>query len=179
MTSTAMTSNLSRAAWNAMSASHPVADVRELEGDARELRHTNQPGVTDILSIGANPVQVLYLSELFQQFGWTVRPMENLRDAADFLEEHEAQVAICEETFAGGTWRDASRMLSLFPDSPMLVVIGSDRALLDEVLAAGGFDVLTRPLRESDVVWTVASAWHQWMKLFHGPEEEGPLCSDA
>jgi len=174
-----MFTNLSTAAWNAVPASHPLPDVREMEDDARDVRHASQSDVTDILAIGANPMQVLYLSGLFQQFGWTVRPMMSLRDAVDFLEEHEAQVAICEETFAGGTWRDAARMLSFFPDPPMLVVIGSDRTLLDEVLAAGGFDVLTRPLRESDVVWTVASAWHEWMKLFQGQEEGGPLCSDA
>lgn len=119
------------------------------------------------------------MSGLFQRFGWTVRLSMTLEDAIDFLQEHKAAVAICEETLPDGTWRDAARILNSFPNAPMVVVIGSDRALLDEVLALGGFDVLTRPLRESEVIWTVASAWHQWMKRFQYQATGGPSCSDA
>ena len=80
-----------------------------------------------------------------------------------FLRQHEAAVAIFEESLPGGAWQDAARTLRSLPNPPVFVVIGSDRALLDEVLAAGGFDILMRPLRESDVVWAVASAWHEWI----------------
>jgi hypothetical protein len=174
-----MVSNLSAEALTAMAGCHQTPHLQAVEGDARDVRHGWPSGVTDILTIGANPTSAVYLSGLFHRFGWTVLPLMSLEDAIKFLQRHEAAVAIFEDALVDGTWRDAARILASFPNPPMLVVIGSDRPLLDEVLAVGGFDVLTRPLRESDVVWTVASAWHQWMKRFRSKETGGPRCSDA
>ncbi len=174
-----MVSNLSTGALTEMAGCHQAPNVQKVEGDTRDVRRRRLSGVTDILTIGANPTPVVYLSGLFQRFGWTVRPLMSLEDAVEFLQEHNAAVAIFEDALPDGTWQDAATILNSFPNAPMFVVIGSDRTLLDEVLAVGGFDVLTRPLRESDVVWTVASAWHQWMKRFQSQDTGGPRCSDA
>jgi hypothetical protein len=59
-----------------------------------------------------------------------------------------------------------------------LIVIGDDPAIAQEVVALGGFDLLVRPLRESDIVWSVASAWHAWKRNESGGRG-GPACSDA
>ena len=174
-----MAGNLFREALIAMAVCPQTPHALEAEGDVRNTRCRRPSGATDILTIGANPTPVVYLSGLFQRFGWTVHAAVNLEDAIDFLQEHKAAVAICEETLPDGTWRDAERILNSFPNAPMFVVIGSDRTILDEVLAVGGFDVLTRPLRESEVIWPVASAWHQWMKRFQSQDTGGPPCSDA
>ncbi|GEM_PF-5946657 len=153
--------------------------ARETEGNACNAGRRVPPGVTDILTIGANPTPVIYLASLFRRYGWAVRPTKSLESAAAFLREHKAAVAICEEALPDGAWQDAARILHSSPCPPKLVVIGSDRSLLNEVVASGGFDVLTPPLREPEVIWTIASAWHQWMKRFQDEETGGGRCSDA
>ncbi len=62
---------------------------------------------------------------------------------------------------------------------PALIVVGGDAALAREVAARGGFDLLVRPLRQTDVVWAVASAWHGWVKRIEGGGSGGAPCSDA
>lgn len=174
-----MVRNPSGAALAASAACPKMPHAQETEGDARDAHSRRPSGITDILIVSSNTTPVLYLSGLFQRNRWKIHRSRSLEDAVEFLQQHKAAVAICEETLPDGTWRDAARTLNSLPNGPMLVVIGSDRALSHEVLDSGGFDVLTRPLREAEVTWTVASAWHQWMKRFQGQETGGTRCSDA
>jgi hypothetical protein len=81
---------------------------------------------------------------------------------------------VCEESLPDGFWHDSAVALSSLPDAPALVVVSDDDSLVHEVLALGGFDVLVRPLRKSDVVWTIASAWHAWMKRVGGSGTGAP-----
>jgi hypothetical protein len=145
----------------------------------RESRQERPSAVADVLSIGANPTVTIYLSGLFEKFGWTVHRAANLEQTGEFLQMNRAAVAICEEALPDAEWQDAFWALNAVADAPMFVLIGDDMALLDEVLALGGFDVLTRPLREAEVIWTVASAWHQWMKRLKNADGGGSRCSDA
>ena len=85
---------------------------------------------------------------------------------------------MCEKLLPGGGWQDIVARLGSIPDAPPLVVLADD-AKLDDVVSSGGFDVLTRPLREADVVWTIATAWHHWAKRFEESENGGARCSDA
>jgi DNA-binding NtrC family response regulator len=151
----------------------------EVDSDRRKSRQERPTAVVDVLSIGANPTLAVYLSGLFRRFGWVVRRSASLEEARQFLENNRASVAICEEVLPDAVWQDALGTLNAIPEGPMFVVIGSEKTLLGEVLALGGFDVLTRPLREAEVIWTVASAWHQWMKRFEDPDSGGARCSDA
>jgi hypothetical protein len=96
-----------------------------------------------------------------------------------FLQENKAAVAVCEEVLPDGSWRDAMAGLTSVPHAPSLIVIGDDPAIVRDVITLGGFDALIRPLRESDVVWSVASAWHAWMKRGEGGDAGGARCSDA
>lgn len=138
------------------------------------------PGVTDILTIGTNPTLGLYLSDLFRRFGWSVARTRDCAGALEFLQANGAAVVVCEESLADGGWQDAAeRMASIENAPPLIVLVESER--LSEVVAHGGFDVLTRPLREADVVWTIATAWDHWMKRFErsGNGNGGIRCSDA
>jgi hypothetical protein len=160
-----MVRNLSRETLTAVSAWTQLPLPMEVDAEERKSRRRRSV-VVDVLSIGGNPTLAVYLSGLFQKFGWTVRRSANLEQAGVFLGDNRAAVAICEETLPGAVWQDALNALNAIPDAPMFVVIGDDKTLLDEVSALGGFDVLTRPLDEAEVIWTVASAWHHWMKRF-------------
>jgi DNA-binding response OmpR family regulator len=120
----------------------------------------------DILTISDNPTLSVYLSGLFHRSGWTVAHARTWREGVSFLKTNRAAVALCEESLPDGFWHETAAALRSLPDAPALIVISSDPSLVHEVLAVGGFDVLVRPLRAADVVWTVASAWHAAMKRF-------------
>jgi len=119
---------------------------------------------TDILTIGDNPALGGYLSALFQQSGWTITRARNCETGMAYLQDNRAAVVVCEESLPDGSWHDAAAAIRSVPDGPALIVVGDDGALVEEVLALGGFDALVRPLRDPEVVWSIASAWHAWMK---------------
>ena len=102
------------------------------------------------------------------------RSHTHLPGGVSFLKNNRAAVALCEESLPDGFWHETAVALSSMPDAPALIVISNDSSLVHEVLALGGFDVLVRPLREPDVVWTIASAWHAWMKRFEGTKGGAP-----
>lgn len=135
--------------------------------------------LADVLTISPNPTLSVYFSGLFDQFGWAVVRRDSCESAIDFLRRNRAAVAICEEELPDGGWKSVIRAAGAMPDPPSFVVIGEEAPLWKEVSRLGGFDVLTRPLREADVVWTVASAWHHWMKQTEmrdqQQEEERPV----
>jgi DNA-binding NtrC family response regulator len=135
--------------------------------------------VTDILTIGANHMLDRHLVGIFQRFGWRIANRPSRAAAIEFLRKNKAAVALCQELLPDGTWRDAANQFESIPDAPALIVIGQDTAILDEALASGGVDILKWPLHETEVVWTVASAWHQWMKRFEILNKGGAQCSDA
>lgn len=174
-----MVCNLPVRSLTAAAASPRTPSPIEVDTDGRASRQKRPSAVADVLSIGANPTLAIYLSGLFQSFRWTVRRSESCKAAIEFLRSNRAAVAICEEELPDAAWQDALRAINAMTDAPMFVVIGSDKTVLGEVLALGGFDVLTRPLRESEVIWTVASAWHEWMNRFGSRENGGLRCSDA
>ena len=140
------------------------------EGD---IQHQQPSSAVDILTISDNPTLSVYLSGLFHRSGWTIARARTCREGVSFLKNNRAAVALCEESLPDGFWHDTAVALSSLPDAPALIVVSSDPSLVHEVLALGGFDVLVRPLRESDVVWTIASAWHAWKKR-SGQSEGGP-----
>ncbi|HWQ54490.1 MAG TPA: hypothetical protein VN442_12470 [Bryobacteraceae bacterium] len=134
---------------------------------------------TDILIIGDNPTLGVYLSGLFQQPGWTIADTRSCATGTEFLRNRRAAVAVCEEVLPDGSWHDVSAALNSVPDAPALIVVGNDQAVVQEVLSFGGFDALVRPLRESDVVWAIASAWDSWMKRFEAGGKGAPQCPGA
>jgi DNA-binding NtrC family response regulator len=148
----------------------------ELARQPRERQmHRNQPsGAIDILAISDNPRLIVYLSGLFHRSGWSIARARTCQEGVAFVKNNRAAVAVCEESLPDGFWHDTAVALSSLPDAPALIVVSSDPSLVHEVLALGGFDVLVRPLRESDVVWTIATAWHAWKKRFG--QSEGVPC---
>jgi DNA-binding NtrC family response regulator len=131
--------------------------------DGQEKRQQTSRAI-DILIVSDNATLSVYLAGLFQNAGWTIARTPTCTAANAFLRDSRAAVVVCDPVLPDGRWHNVAAALSSLADTPALIVVGDDHSLLQEVLAFGGFDVLIRPLRESDVVWTIASAWHTWMK---------------
>lgn len=144
----------------------------------QQVRGSRTSGITDILAIGGTPELGTYLSAVVQRFGWTVARTPGYAAAAWFLRDNRAAVAVCEESLPDGSWYHVALRLSYVPNAPALVVTGGE-VLWQEVVERGGFDALPQPLNEADVIWTVASAWHEWMKRFERTNGGGAPCSDA
>jgi DNA-binding NtrC family response regulator len=159
-------------------ASLSPAELSLGQQDVRAL-HRQPSRAADILTLGENPTLAIYLAGLFQQSEWRIAHAHSCADGVSFLQDSRAAVAVCEEALPDGTWCDAAAAFHSIADAPALVVIGDNPSLLEEALALGGFDALIRPLRESDVVWTIASAWHAWMNRFDSGGKGAPSCSGA
>ena len=159
----------------------PYPELRELAPKLTDHRtNPRQHGrATDIVSISDNPTLAVYLSELFQRSGWAMARTRTVAEGISFARTNLAGVAICDDVLPDGTWYDAAAALNSLPNPPVLIVIGDDPAIAHDVRALGGFDALVRPLRESDVIWSVASAWHAWMKRTEGSGSGGTRCSGA
>jgi DNA-binding NtrC family response regulator len=121
---------------------------------------------SDILTISGNASLSIYLSALFHKSGWAMARARTCEEGLSFLTTERAAVAVCEESLPDGFWHDLAAAFRSLPEPPALIVVSDEYSIVQEVLASGGFDVLVRPLQEADVVWTIASAWHAWMKRF-------------
>jgi len=157
----------------------PMAACRQRQSEFAE-RPEGRPdrrqrsGAIDILTISDNPTLSVYLSGLFHESGWTIARVRTFREAVALLKNTRVAVAVCEECLPDGLWQDTAAALRSMPEPPALIVVGDDQSLVHEITALGGFDVLVRPLRESEVVWTIASAWHAWTKRVEGAEKGAP-----
>ena len=58
------------------------------------------------------------------------------------------------------------------------MVLACDHLCVNEAVGTGAYDVLRRPIEDADLLWTVATAWHDWMKQ-REREAGGELCSSA
>lgn len=131
----------------------------------------------DVLTIGGNPLLGVYFSGLFRDSGWAVVHRPTGAAGMAFLRDCGAAVVVWEDAPPEGRWREEALALNALPNPPSWIVVGDDEGLVREVAALGGFDALIRPLRESDVIWTVASAWHHWMKRLEERGREAARCS--
>ncbi len=143
------------------------------------MRPQSPADVSDLLSVSANATLHLYLSELFQRFQWVVGYDLSFRKAVDSVRQRDTAVVVCEEDLPDGSWMSWASNLRSIPNAPELIVIGDHRGLRYEVMALGGFDALIRPLRETDVIDVVTSAWRYWQKRFQHQDDGGVQCSDA
>lgn len=151
-----------------------------VNGEPRQrARYPQAERAADVLAVSANPTLAAYFSAVFRPSGWTIARTHTLAAAIEFLRSNRTAVAVFENALPGAVWQDALAALESLPEAPALIVVGDESSLVDEVTAAGGFDALIRPLRESDVVWTLASAWHSWIKRHEGVAKGVHRCSGA
>lgn len=71
-----------------------------------------------------------------------------------------ASVVLCERELPDGDWKQVLKEIQNMLDPPLLVVTSrlADERLWAEVLNLGGYDVLAKPFKAAEVLWTVAAA---------------------
>jgi DNA-binding NtrC family response regulator len=135
-------------------------------------------GITDVLTIGEEATVFRRVQRALRPTGWAIAHAANLEAATAWLQSNVAAVAVIEAETSGQKWATIVSGLQKLADAPEVVVVTSNELPLPDVLRCGAFDLLRRPFDDSDLLWAVASAWHNWMTRREGRSGGGP-CSDA
>ena len=107
------------------------------------------------------------LGELFRRWGWTLERASSIYSAAPLLNENATSVVITERDLPIGTWKDVLELVLGLPESPLVIVISrlADDHLWAEALNLGVYDVLAKPLDDTEVLRVLALAWTHRTRL--------------
>jgi DNA-binding NtrC family response regulator len=95
---------------------------------------------------------------------WRVECARSYREAWLILHQRPVSAVITECVLPDGLcWKDLLEEAGEMEDAPPVIVstrVGYAR-LYDEVLSAGGYDVLTKPLARAELLQVLSGAWRQ------------------
>jgi DNA-binding NtrC family response regulator len=101
---------------------------------------------------------------LFQHHGWTLQGVRSLRSATKRVRESPVSLVITERDLPDGDWKDVLETIHGLLQPPLVVVISAsaDNYLWAEALNLGAYDVLSKPLNQTEMFRVFSSAWiHQ------------------
>ena len=101
------------------------------------------------------------LKALFKQNSWTLHRADSVKSASALLNEIPASVVITERDLPVGNWKRVLRVIRRLPKAPLLIVISrlADNCLWAEALNLGAYDVLAKPLDQTETLRVLTSAW--------------------
>jgi FixJ family two-component response regulator len=90
--------------------------------------------------------------------------VDTREEARIALHKLKAPVVLCDRDLSGDGWRGMVEDLASSPHRACIILVSGvvDTYLWNEVVRTGGFDVLSKPLRENDVIRAVRLAWSYW-----------------
>jgi DNA-binding response OmpR family regulator len=111
-----------------------------------------------LLSISSNSEDHKALNRIIDHELWQLTTASNCRRGIQRL-ERGVDVVFAECSLPDGTWKDILNRIAFMNTQPPLVVTSrlADAYLWAEVLNLGGFDVLAKPLSESEVRQVLAA----------------------
>lgn len=114
-----------------------------------------------ILSISAATEDHGALGDILNNSPWRIVTSGTCKQALSRLRRQHIPVVICESDLPDGTWRDVLNRINTLTHRPVLIVTSrvADDYLWAEVLNLGGYNVLAKPFRESEVKHVFASLW--------------------
>ncbi len=125
---------------------------------------TQPQTATMLLALSSRREDHVFLKHAFRDTNWELREARTYRDALMILCHDRMPVVICESCLPDGNWKDILSQVAVLPDPPRLIVISreQDNRLWGEVLNMGGYDVLTTPFEENELIRVVNRAWQSW-----------------
>jgi DNA-binding NtrC family response regulator len=102
------------------------------------------------------------LREMFHRHGWMLEHASSFDSISMRLSQMAASVVITERDLSGRNWKDVMELLENLPDPPFLIVISrqADESLWAEALNLGAYDVLSKPLDDTEALRVLTSAWN-------------------
>ena len=130
-----------------------------------------------ILSISTAFEDHQVLREILKDSGWRIAQARSCREALARLSRRHMQLVICESNLPDGTWRDMLHRIHVLAPPPVFIVTSrlADDYLWAEVLNLGGYNVLAKPFRESEVKSMISSVWMRK----HGPATQAASVGTA
>ena len=104
------------------------------------------------------------LARLCTRNRWRLLLADACVEARIALDRLKAPVILCDRDLPGEGWRQTVEDLASSPHRACVILVSAvvDTYLRDEVVRKGGYDVLSKPLREDDVVRAVRLASLYW-----------------
>jgi DNA-binding NtrC family response regulator len=101
------------------------------------------------------------LDALFQHNSWTLHRATSVNSASALLNEGATSVVITERHLPVGDWKSVLEVIHDLPRAPLLIVISraADDDLWAEALNLGAYDVLAKPLDQTEANRVLTSAW--------------------
>src|ERR1700730_16463131 len=112
-------------------------------------------GPLAVLAILTSQADRAQLESIFQKAGWRIVFADAIEDIQPI------PIVLYDRDFPGAALRQAIQQLSSNPH-PRKVILASfvaDDYLWEEVIHFGGYDILPKPFRESEVLHTMQFAW--------------------
>ena len=99
--------------------------------------------------------------ELFHRWGWMLEHASSIYSASLLLNENATSVVITERDLPVGNWKDVLEVMLGLPEPPLAIVISrlADEHLWAEALNLGVYDVLAKPLDDTEVLRVLTLAW--------------------
>ena len=130
------------------------------------MKHEGQqkvPNASALEAIVAGPDDddLAFLKRVFAGRRWRARVVNSIHDAIAALDRDSPCLLLCEARWAEGDWKSMLGALADASHPPLLIVTSrtADDRLWAEVLNLGGYDVLTKPYENSEVVRVLSNAW--------------------
>ena len=104
------------------------------------------------------------LGQIFRRSRWIIDTCHSFREACAVLQQNSVPVVLCDESLPDGSWRDLLERASQSDNPPPVIVTSrlADDRLWSEVLSLGGYDLLCKPFRQSEVFRDVTLAFLHW-----------------
>jgi hypothetical protein len=105
------------------------------------------------------------LKRLAKHHRWEMLFANDFAEATQVVGRHYPPIVLFERKLLGPDWEDSFRLL---PKHSCVILISptADDNFWEEVIRQGGYDVLTTPLEDADVVETVQFAYTFWKTCF-------------
>jgi FixJ family two-component response regulator len=102
------------------------------------------------------------LSSLEEHDQWQVHIEDD--HSLHALSKLASPIIIWDRDLTSEDWRDVVHTLASLPQRPCVLLLSRvvDDYLWNEVVRVGGYDVLSKPLKEAEVVRVVRLAWSYW-----------------
>jgi FixJ family two-component response regulator len=123
----------------------------------RSSQTTNAEAPIAVQAILTSQTDRAQLQSLFENAGWRISFSNSIEDTAT----QPAPVVIYDRDLPGGDWRQAIQQLAGSQPSRKVILASfvADDYLWEEVIHFGGYDILPKPFRESEVRHVIQFAW--------------------
>jgi DNA-binding NtrC family response regulator len=119
-----------------------------------------------ILIVNSSSAESDQLKNVLGQNGLQPQITSSCRKALELIPQQSFSMVLSNRVLPDGDWKIILQALESIPERPELVVFSrqAEESLWYEVLQLGGFDVLSVPFNDADLIRVIALAQNFWQR---------------